>query len=329
MASLTREIPCTGGNKYRSAPEQTQGVAVAHFAGLASAVEQVESELVYIGTPPVTHAGLTQLALGARRHVLLEKPLAANADDADTIVAAAAVARENHGVVCGVNIGMRYNAAVREMRHQLKLGRIGEVIRGHLRMHYGQWPREWQVQPWCAGREQGGPLREVGTHFLFGLLEVFGHDSVRRVRADVVYPDGVDGVAAESAVDGELELSVPGRAAPLVISVTVRTDGTEIHPNGKDLYELELVGNADTSLMLFDFTSLRVLKGGVPVDSPLVRSADYGRKACVEALFREAAGEGDEDVGNRLVSSSEARRAQRIIDAFLSSGGEWVDLGCD
>ena len=58
-------------------------------------------------------------------------------------------------------------------------------------LHFRQWPRAWQTQPWCAQRAQGGPLREVGTHFFFGIHELFGHGSATRVKATVTYPDGV------------------------------------------------------------------------------------------------------------------------------------------
>ena len=71
-----------------------------------------------------------------------------------------------------------------------------------------QWPREWQTKPWCAGRAQGGLLREVGTHFLFGLCELFGHGAAR-VRAAVNYPDGAGGERAEVAVEAPNSNSNP------------------------------------------------------------------------------------------------------------------------
>ena len=75
---------------------------------------------------------------------------------------------------------------------------LGPLSSGRLALHFRQWPREWQKQPWCANRAEGGPLREVGTHFFFGLMELLGHGCVSRVRCTVIYKDGVDGVAAET-----------------------------------------------------------------------------------------------------------------------------------
>jgi predicted dehydrogenase len=320
----------SGGNKYRSATTVKIGVAVPHFTTLGSALASVETDIVYIGTPPVSHRALAVEALRVGKHVLLEKPLAATSADADAIVAAADAAKLE-GVVCGLNIGMRYNHAVREMRRCIATSTVGALVSGQLRMHYAQWPREWQTQPWCAGRAQGGPLREVGTHFLFGILEVFGRGSVQRGRAVVEYPDGDDGVAAESRVDGAVEVAVPGRSEPLVITITVRTDGSDIHPDGRDRYELELVGDATSSLLLYDFTSLRILMGGVADAEPLVRSADYGRKACVSALLREVTAKKDgvahpDESKDRLVTARDARQVQLIVDALLTSHGDWVDI---
>ena len=61
-------------------------------------------DAVYIGTTPSSHAQLTLEALAAGKHVLLEKPLAALASDADVIVAAS----ERAQTKVGLNIGMLF-----------------------------------------------------------------------------------------------------------------------------------------------------------------------------------------------------------------------------
>ena len=119
----------------------------------------------------------------------MEKPLAASAEDADAIVAAADGSKQ----LVGMDIGMRWNPALAALRQEVASGSLGNLTAARLTMHYKQWPREWQVQEWCAGRAEGGPLREVGTHYFFGIMEIFGHGCVRRVQARVVYPDGPEG----------------------------------------------------------------------------------------------------------------------------------------
>ena len=142
-------------------------------------------DIVYIGTPPSTHCELAKQSLTAGCSVLLEKPLAASPADADALVAVAEQAK-NRGLHLGLNIGMRWNEALIEMRRLSIQERVlGQVTSGSLELHFGRWPREWQQVAWCAGRAEGGPLREVGTHFLFGLQELFGSTCVKRVMAKV------------------------------------------------------------------------------------------------------------------------------------------------
>jgi predicted dehydrogenase len=84
------QVLAAGGNKYRSSATEARGTAVPHYRTLSAALEgEKDAGLVYVGTPPSTHSALVCEALAAGRHVLMEKPLAASAIDADAIVSAA------------------------------------------------------------------------------------------------------------------------------------------------------------------------------------------------------------------------------------------------
>ena len=122
-------------------------------------------DIVYIGTPPSSHAQLACEALEAGKSVLLEKPLAATPADADAIVAAAERAGQR-GQALGLDIGMRWNPAIAELRRlAVSEGALGSLTGCRLTLAFKQWPRDWQVQPWVAGRAEGGPLREVRTGY--------------------------------------------------------------------------------------------------------------------------------------------------------------------
>src|SRR5690242_6156113 len=56
-------------------------------------VEHEEVELVDVCTPPDSHAAMTIAALSAGKHVLCEKPLALNLDEARAMAAAVEAAR--------------------------------------------------------------------------------------------------------------------------------------------------------------------------------------------------------------------------------------------
>ena len=115
------------GSKYR---EQVRGGESAQplptYNVLQDALTSMPQHIdaVYIGTPPSTHAELFETAIAAKKHVLLEKPLASTAEDADTAVR---LSEKSPSCVCGMNIGMRYNKALHEMR---RLGVEGDSLEG-------------------------------------------------------------------------------------------------------------------------------------------------------------------------------------------------------
>ena len=140
-------------------------------------------------------------------------------------------------------------------------------------------------------------------------MEVFGHGCVERCKCHVAYDiDGDGGVMAETAADGVLVLR---GGIELAINLEL---GLE-----RDVYELEVTGDKG-SLLLDGFTTLR--KDGNP--EPIVK-ASYGRRECIESLVRAVQGEDAAD----LISPRQARNAQRLLDAILSSKGEWVDISYD
>ena len=298
----------TGTTAYAAGVQGgARGTPVAHSAALGEGIDGCD--VVYIGTTPGSHKTLALEALAAGKHVLLEKPLAATAEDADAIMAAAAEAADR-GLFVGLDIGMRWNPALHELRRLAVTEQaLGPLTAGRLTMHYAQWPRKWQVQPWVAERAQGGPLREVGTHFFFGILQCFGPRSVARVRANVDFPAD-DPAAAETTASGTLELR-----SGLRIDLDMRTDVA-----GSDRYELEIVGEQG-ALQLENFAQLRRT---APVREWLVEEGSYGRAESVTTLVdavksRPTAGPG-------MVTARDGRDAQTVLDPVLGSGGEWVEL---
>eukprot|EP00546_Thalassionema_frauenfeldii_P016520 CAMPEP_0178900122 /NCGR_PEP_ID=MMETSP0786-20121207/3296_1 /TAXON_ID=186022 /ORGANISM="Thalassionema frauenfeldii, Strain CCMP 1798" /LENGTH=392 /DNA_ID=CAMNT_0020571087 /DNA_START=104 /DNA_END=1282 /DNA_ORIENTATION=- len=322
-------------NKYKARVLSTsKGTPVPHFTDIKVALETLSDsiDIVYIGTTPKSHRRLVEESFQHGKHVLLEKPLAANIEDADAIIAAAATSN----CILAMDIGMRYNPALQELRNRVlfqnELGKP-QKLRASLKMHYQQWPREWQTQPWCASREEGGPLREVGTHFFSALLEFVGahhyekdcpatRPSVRaKVRATVDYPNH-DG-ACETSASGVIAFEggdLPPEGLHVEFSVVTDAPG--------DMYELTITPDESSnsnnkSLTLFDFVSLRNQNGKV-----FVRDASYGRKECVQALVAATIGSENETAPS-VVTAQHGRNAQRILDAVVNSKGDYVAIDFD
>ena len=331
-----------GRNRYKSQVAASElGEPVAHASELAAPILD-GCDMVYVGVTPSAHKNIVLCALAAGKHVLLEKPLASTAADADALVAAAEAANAR-GIRTSMNIGMRFNRAVAEMRRLLQESATGgdgdqQLLSARLSLHFVTWPREWQQVAWCANRADGGALRECGTHYLFAILELFGQTCVERVQAQVVYSDGPDGVMAETAVDGTLALS-----NGLEIALSVKTDGSGLAEDGDDHYELDIETRAGL-LQLHDFVCLRrATPAGSRRWKRLVTHGEYGRTECVTTLCDaingvdadagSAAGSaaGSEAAGGaaRPVSAREGRNAQRVLDSIFASGGEWIDVAYD
>ena len=297
-------------------------------------------DLVYVGTPPSSHAALTLAALAEDKHVILEKPLAASSSDGDAIVAAAEKASAK-GIHVAVNIGMRYNRALQEMRRIVTAEvtqKDSHLISGSLRLNFVSWPRKWQQQEWCAGRSQGGPLREVGTHFLFAVEELFGPLSIKSIE-NVTEFSIDDPLASETTAKGKLYIENPGIGKKedllLNIELDVTTDGSRAPASGGDLYELAF--HFDTSageefrLVLEDFTTLskysmcKPVAGSTSADGEtLVSDCEYGRKDVILAL--SAAILGNDTQLASFVTAREARRTQQVLESLLVSDGQRIDL---
>jgi predicted dehydrogenase len=108
--------------------EERREAATSHHRGigaaacLADALDDVDA--VVVATPPVSHAKLALTALQARKHVLVEKPLATSSADAEHLVAEA---RES-GVVLMTGHTFEYNSAVRKLKEVVSSGTLGRVL---------------------------------------------------------------------------------------------------------------------------------------------------------------------------------------------------------
>ena len=115
---------------------------------------------VYIATPPGAHAGLTIQAARAGKHVLCEKPLAANLADSAAMVEAC---RKN-----GVLLMTAYRKVfepstlyVKQLIQQGELGRIDVIHTAFSELHLPNASLAWLLDSKMAG---GGPLMDLGVY---------------------------------------------------------------------------------------------------------------------------------------------------------------------
>jgi predicted dehydrogenase len=194
-------------------------------------------EAVHVATPVALHAEVAIAAAKRGLHVLCEKPLAANLDDARDVAAAV----RDAGVVGAVNYGRRMQAT----RARL-LELVDEVV-GHPRMvaislvhddhaEPGSRPFTW-VQDAALG---GGRLQGYGVHDLDLVLEAFGEVEEVAAATEVGVGERTDrdgtgrAVTAEDAYAILLRLRRGGLATVSLTATArhARGDVVEIHGAG-------------------------------------------------------------------------------------------------
>ena len=96
----------------------------ASFSSLDEALDTVDVDAVAIATPARTHHDVALTALGAGKHVLVEKPLADRWDRGADMVATA----DECGLVLMADHTYCYTPAVQKMRALLAAGELGDIL---------------------------------------------------------------------------------------------------------------------------------------------------------------------------------------------------------
>ena len=129
------------------------------FGSYEAAVAHASVDVVVVATPTVTHRDLAQLALGAGRHVIVEKPAFMRSSDVGPVRAAAAGAGRQ--VLVAENYF--YKPLTARVRDLVRGGRLGEVRFVTVNATKRQEAEGWRENPDVSG---GGALFEGGVHWV-------------------------------------------------------------------------------------------------------------------------------------------------------------------
>lgn len=142
-------------------------------------------DAVTVVTPDAYHAEVSLAAIKAGKHILCEKPLATNVEDARKMARAA----KRKGVINMVNFSYRNSSALQKAAELVAKGKLGEIR--HVEAHYYQswlssrvWG-EWSTSPawlWRLSSKHGslGVLGDVGVHiFDMATFPVGGVESIQ------------------------------------------------------------------------------------------------------------------------------------------------------
>jgi len=171
-------------------PAKAAPYGVPSWGSLEAALAACPAEVVYIATPVFVHASQTIAALRAGRHVLCEKPMAMDYQQAVTMQQAA----EETGRTLGISYYRRMYPKVERARELLAAGAIGRPVFAEATSHDWFYPagaaREWLLDPAKSG---GGPLYDIACHRIDLVNYLFGRPlAATGYRSTLVHPIAVE-----------------------------------------------------------------------------------------------------------------------------------------
>lgn len=149
----------TNEERARALAQQYGCEAAADWRKLVSGSDV---DAVIVATTHNWLAPISLAALESRKHVLCEKPLAMNPQQAQQLVDCAT----HNGVKLKTGFNHRHHPALREAHSLAEAGKIGRLM--FIRCRYGHggragYEREWRADPEQSG---GGELQDQGAHAL-------------------------------------------------------------------------------------------------------------------------------------------------------------------
>jgi len=224
-----------------AAQQKFPWLAVADSA--AALIDAPDTDVVYIGVPPMAHREYALAAIAAGKAVFCEKPLGVDVAESRDLTNR----MEASGLKQAVNFVFGAARGAQMLKAALDAGELGDVAGVDIRLHFAKWPRGWQENAaWLGRRDQGGFIREVLSHYLFLTEKLLGASEL--VSASVAYPATPED-AAESHALAQLDCS----GTPVTFAGTVGGAGP-------DLIECTVWG-AKRSFRLVDWYRLLVSDG--------------------------------------------------------------------
>ncbi|HUI64051.1 MAG TPA: Gfo/Idh/MocA family oxidoreductase [Bacteroidota bacterium] len=150
-------------------------------------------DAVYIASANCAHCRETLAAAKAHKHVIVEKPMALDARQAECMISACA----ENGVKLMVAHMIRLSPIIRRVRQLSLEGRIGELKCARAEFVYDarKSARRWLIDRDVAG---GGPVFDIGVHCIDTLRYVLGGEPV--AVAGVLSPAPSEKSTEESAL---------------------------------------------------------------------------------------------------------------------------------
>ena len=168
-------------NKKEFADNFAQKHGVKAFASFEEMLADKEIDVVCICTPSCFHAPNAIQAMQSGKHVVLEKPMAFTAAEADEVIAVS----EKTGKFITVISQLRFSPDILKLKELVQKGAFGKITLCTLSMKYYRSEEYYSSSPWKGTKkfDGGGALMNQGIHGIDLLQYIVG--AVKSVQGQV------------------------------------------------------------------------------------------------------------------------------------------------
>lgn len=164
VEGLTLTAVCDTSTARREAAEAV-APSIATTGDADALLARDDVDLVVVSTPPSTHASWALRAIRAGKHVVVEKPFAIRAEEADAVLAEA----EANGRLAVVYQNRRFDPDHLAVRRAVSAGALGEVF--HIETFIGGYGHPCNL--WHSDEGvSGGAFYDWGSHILDQILDI-------------------------------------------------------------------------------------------------------------------------------------------------------------
>ena len=175
-----------GGRERAEAIADEFGIAEV-YDDMDAALAGCDADAVYVATPVYRHRPEAIKAIEAGKHVLIEKPLGLDGNDAQLIVDAA----DRAGVKAGCAYYRRCFGRFAHLRQLIAEGALGRVVLVRTVCYSWFDPARDDTKFWrvVKDRSGGGPLADMGSHMFDILIGLFGLPKTVFAHCDTLVQD--------------------------------------------------------------------------------------------------------------------------------------------
>ncbi len=161
LRKIGAEISCLVDTDEKLVSGLAREIGCEYTTDYLKGVGRDDVDCVVVATPNKYHAPISIAALEAKKHVICEKPLARNPEEARAMIEAA----RRNGVFLKTGSNLRYFSNVRKAKELIDGGAIGKplFVRGWIGHDGKKVLHTWNVDRETAG---GGTMLDNGAHIL-------------------------------------------------------------------------------------------------------------------------------------------------------------------